>query len=260
MLECNRSLVLFILWSVLYTIPAQPLTPSSIIQEIDEAIAGFQYEQADHLIALALEHIDSYDYAQQQQLYTYAALREFQQGDQLRTKEYFLRILEINPTFSLDPVSMSPKIISLFQTTKVEYLETVNQRLTQLEKEMRYHPVPWRSLVYPGWEQWHRSYRLKGSLWAAAGTACLIGALQAVIRTQNKRTAYQDAEAPEEVNTLYREYNRLYKTQFYWSYAYLTIWLASHLDALLFTPVRKTPVFNCRITPYHVSIGMQYHF
>jgi tetratricopeptide (TPR) repeat protein len=260
MQECKRNLVLLILLVFFYTTPAQQLTSSSIIQEIDAAIAGFNYDQADHLIEVALEHIDSYDYTQQQHLYTYAALRKFQQGDQLRTEEYFLRILEINPTFTLDPVSMSPKMVSLFQTTKVEYLEKITLRLSQLEKDITYNPVPWRSLVFPGWEQWHRNYRLKGSLWAVAGTACLIGTLQAVIRTQNKKMSYQEAKSPEEVNALYRDYNHLYKSQFYWSYAYLTIWLASHLDALFFTPVSKAHPFTYIITPNQVSIALHYRF
>jgi hypothetical protein len=260
MRECTRNLLLLILLMVFYTIPAQQLTPSSIIQEIDTAIAGFNYSQADNLIDIALDHIDSYDYIQQQQIFTFAALRKFQQGDQLRTREYFLRILEINPTFTLDPMSISPKIITLFQATKVEYLENINRRLSHFETNVNNNPVPWRSLVFPGWEQWHRGYRLKGTAWAVGGAACLIGTLQAVIRTQNIRKDYQEAEAAEEVNTRYREYNRLYKSQFYWSYAYITLWLASHLDALFFTPVSKSHQFTYFITPKQLAIVYQYRF
>jgi tetratricopeptide (TPR) repeat protein len=261
MLGWKKFLLISILLTAGHTAAAQEFTPASIITEIKKAISGFNYDQADNLIAMALNHIDSFDYLERQQVYTYAALRQFQQGDPLRTKEYFLRILELDPNFTLDPVEMSPKIISLFQITKVEYLEAINKRLSRLEQEMTYNPVPWRSLVFPGWEQWHRGYRLKGSLWAVGGTACLIGTLQAVIRTQNKKSAYKKAAAgPEEINALYREYNQLYKSQFYWSYAYMTIWVASHLDALFFSPASKPYRLSVMVDPNRITLAWHYCF
>jgi tetratricopeptide (TPR) repeat protein len=256
----SKNLLILILLTAGRIALTQPFTPSSIVYEIDTALAAFNYQQADNLIGMALEHIDSFNYAEQQQVYTYAALRKFQQGDQLRAKDYFLRILEIDPNFTLDPVEMSPKIVSFFQITKLEYLEEMNRRLSLLEQELRYNPVPWRSLVFPGWEQWHRGYHLKASIWAAAGTACLIGTAQAVIRTHDKKNAYLAAQASDEVNALYREYNRLYKSQFYWSYVYLTVWLASHLDALFFTPLRKPYRLTYAITPDRISFALQYSF
>ena len=251
---------LFVSAVVVTFMQAQQTEPLSVIQAIDSAFTEFDYSKADNLITVALEHIETYNFSEKLQIYTFAAVRKFQQGDQLQAKEYFLRILEISPAYDLDPVSVSPKIISLFQTVKLEYLEKINSRIAQLENNITYNPVPWRSLVFPGWEQWHRGYRLKGSLWTAAGTICMVGIVQSVIRTQSKKSDYQNAGTPEDVISTYNEYNRIHKSQFYWSYAYLTIWFASHLDALFCTPVMKSISITHSVTPASFTMILHYRF
>lgn len=240
---------------------AQTENSQSLVSNISAAYEAFDYDETDRLLKIALDQIDNFSASDQIQIYKFAAFREFQKGDSFQAKEYFWNTLEMDPTFGLDPITTSPKILNLFQKTKVEYLENLQQHLKQLEQNTAaHHPVPWRSLLYPGWEQIHRGYSLKGALFAAGGTACLIGFARAVIRTNQKQKDYENATTPGKITAYYNDYNKLYKSQFYWSYAYIAIWLSSHIDALFFSPAKSPRTMAVSITPTHPGLSFTYHF
>jgi tetratricopeptide (TPR) repeat protein len=232
----------------------------TLVEKIISAYEGFNYEETDRFLEVALKEIENFSPQDQIQIYKYAAFRKFQQGESFQTEEYFWKILKIDPTFSLDPLTTSPKILALFQKTKIEFLEDLQQRLAQMEQSVNYNPVPWRSLIFPGWEQWHRGYSVKGVLWIMAGTGCLAGVVQAVIRTDQKKQEYEEAVDTDEIRTKYDEYNRLYKSQFYWSCAFIAVWLSSHIDALFFLPLKPTNNVSLTIPPSYPGLTVTFHF
>jgi tetratricopeptide (TPR) repeat protein len=241
-------------------VDAQPETSQTLAEKIVSAYERFDYEEADRLLKIAVKESDSFSPQDRIIIYQYAAFRQYQKDQPFKAEEYFWRILELDPTFSLDPITTPPKILTLFQKTKVDFLESLQQRLQQLEQSVSYHPVPWRSLIFPGLAQWHRGYRLKGALWMAAGTGCLAGLAQAVIRTQDKKREYEAAASPEEIAVLYNEYNRVYQSQFYWAYAYMAVWLSSHIDALFFSPVKSSYPVSLSLHPAYPGLTCSIRF
>lgn len=163
MTKLIRYLTCCLLLFTLAHLTAQSQDDKTLVEKIISAYEEFNYEETDRFLEVALKEIETFSPQDQIQIYQYAAFRKFQQGESFRSEEYFWKILEIDPTFSLDPLTTSPKILALFQKTKIEFLKDLQQRLTQMEQSVGYNqnPVPWRSLVFPGWEQWHRGYRLK---------------------------------------------------------------------------------------------------
>jgi len=249
-----------ILFLLISQAAAQPKTTQSLVENIHSAYEGFDYKETDRLLEIALKEINTLSARDQIQVYKYAAFRKFQQEDNFQAEEYFWKLLEIDPTFTLDPLSTPPKILALFQKTKIEFLQNLQQRLQQLEQSVTYSPVPWRSLVFPGWEQWHRGYRLKGGLWMAAGVGCLAGIVQAVVRTNQKKQDYENATEPDDIRAEYNEYNRLYQSQFYWSYAFIAVWLSSHIDALFFSPLKSPHQLSLTLNPTHPGLRFSFHF
>jgi hypothetical protein len=239
---------------------AQQDTSQSLVQNITSSYNDFDYDETDRLLNIALNQIEKFSAPDQIQIYQYAAFRKFQQGEPFTASEYFWKLLDIDPSCGLDPVTTSPKILALFQKTKIEYLEDMEKRLQTMQKDFMYKPMPWRSLIFPGWEQLHRGYGLKGTLWAVAGSGCLIGLVQSIIRTNKKNDEYLNATVPEIISQKYDEYNRLYQSRYYWAYGFIAIWLASHVDAMFFSPIKSPAQLSFAIEGPHSGISLTIHF
>lgn len=239
---------------------AQPESARSLTQNLIAAYERFDYPEFDRLLEIALAEIETFPPQERRQIYQYAAFRRFQQGEILPAEEFFWKLLEIDPTYSLDPLTTPPKVLALFQQTKVRYLENLQQRLEQLEQSVSHNPVPWRSLVFPGWEQWRRGYRAKGALWAGAGVVCIAGIVQAVIRTGDAKEEYENALEAGEIRDRYQDYNRLYQSQFYWSYAFIGVWLSSHIDALFFSPLKSPRQISLNLHPTQPAVTLSIQF
>lgn len=241
-------------------VAAQLESARSLAHNLVSAYERFDYPEFDRLLEIALAEIETFPSQEQRQIYQYAAFRRFQQGETLQAENFFWKLLEIDPTYSLDPLTTPPKVLALFQKTKVRYLENLQQRLQQLQQSLSYNPLPWRSLVFPGWEQWHRGYRSKGALWAGAGVVCAAGIVQAVIRTGQAKDAYENALEAEDIRARYRDYNRLYQSQFYWSYAFIGVWLSSHIDALFFSPLKSPRPISLNLHPTQPAVTLSLPF
>ncbi|NIT51175.1 MAG: hypothetical protein GWO41_00030 [candidate division Zixibacteria bacterium] len=232
----------------------------SLVANIISAYNQFDYTETDRLLEIALKEIERLSLQDQIEVYKYAGFRQFQKDDPLQAREHFWKLLEIDPTSTLDPVTTPPKIVALFQNTKAQYLDDLQNRVEQLDREFTRNPIPWRSLVFPGWEQWHRGYRWKGALWIAAGTGSFAGLIQAIIRTHRQKQDYEAADDPEVISARYEKYNRLYQSQFYWAYGFAAVWLSSHIDGLIFSPVKAGTQLSLSFSPDYPGIAVSFRF
>ena len=222
---------------------------ASLVERIEASYNDLNYEETDRLLAIAEGAAGNFVPQERLLIWKYAAFRAVQQQQTEAAQDYFWKLLEIDPSFSLDPVTTSPKIIALFQKTKVAYLEALQERLTTLENSVLTTPssaintpppAPWRAYLFPGWEQLHRGYKVKGIAWAVLGAGTLGGTVQALLRAREREQAYDAARNPQTAAARYQDYRRAYKAQFYWAYALAAVWLGSNLDAAFLSP-RKSP-------------------
>lgn len=211
----------------------------TVTGQIEQAYNNFDFETVDRLLAVAMQSIGNLPANQQTMVLKYAAFRAFQQNQTAIAEDHFRRLLLQNPGYSLDPVSTSPKLLSLFQQVKIAYYEELEQRFNELESGIFPVARPWRSLVFPGWEQWHRGHRVKGALWAGVGVLTLAGTAQSIVRSRGLRDDYLNETDPQQIPQRFQEYRDVYQSQFYWSYALLACWLSAHVDALFFTNDRN---------------------
>ncbi len=247
-MKSSHILILFILSMLLSCFPAFPQGSPSLLQELVAAYQRFDYQETDRLIALALKEIESFSLKEKIGIYQYAAFRKFQQGDTFKAAEFFWKLLEIDPTHTLDPLTTSPKILALFQKTKLDFLEDLNRRVQQSQQRLIPRETPWRALVFPGWEQYHRGYRWKGAIWMTAGAGCLVGITRALIRTHRAKQDYEQATKPDDISAKYHRYNNLYQSQFYWSYALIGVWVTSQVDAFFFSPHKIPASLSVNVT------------
>lgn len=232
-----QSAILLVL--ILMSFPAWA-QPESLDNQLKTAYDNFNYEALDSLLSDALVQPQQYSNEVQVAIYRYGAIRRVQEGDSEVVRSYFRQMLDLDPAIELDPVTTSPKVLLVFQQAKLDYTAGIQERLNAIEKAMAFEKEnrPWRSLIFPGWEQYRRGYKLKGITWAVLGTATIAGTVQSVLTTRSRFDTYIDETNRNLLEERYNSYNNAYQSQFYWGYALASVWLASHVDAIFFSQVK----------------------
>jgi|GEM_PF-2793384 len=227
---------------LIFLMLSSPLWAQSegLADQLKTAYDNFSYEALDSLLSDALVQPQQYNNTTQVAIYRYGAIRRVQEGDSEVARSYFRQMLDLDPTIELDPVTTSPKVLLVFQQAKLDYTAGIQERLNAIEKAMAFEKEnrPWRSLIFPGWEQYRRGYKLKGVTWAVLGTAAIAGTVQSVLTTRSRFDTYIDETDRSLLEERYNSYNDAYKSQFYWGYALASVWLASHIDAIFFSQVK----------------------
>lgn len=206
-----------------------------LVQQLIQAYNQFDYKKSAELLNIAFQSIEKFSAEDRIKIYQYAAFIAFRNGNTTLAGNHFWNLLKIDPTFTADPVTTPPKLLTLFQKTKIEYLEDLNRRLKTVSQQYREREIPWRSVVFPGWEQWHRGYRTKGLVLAGAGALSLAGAVHSMIRANQKKDQYNSATNPQRIRTLYDDYNQYYTRTYYFAYGFIAIWAISQIDVALWS-------------------------
>ncbi len=218
--------------------PSQTVQVDDLLHQLAEAYNNFDYQKSAELLTIAFKSIDRYPPRKKIEIYRYAAFIAFQKGNTTLAADHFWKILEIDPTYSLDPVDTPPKLMTLFQKTKIDYLKDLNQRLKILERQNTKAEIPWRSFVLPGWEQWHRGYRVRGAILSAASMGTLGGLIYSAIKANREKQRYLNARDAQTAADLYKKYNSHYQRQFYFGYAFVTLWAVSQIDLMVWSQPR----------------------
>jgi hypothetical protein len=227
---------------------------------LEKAYNNFDNQQVDSLLADARQMYQDLTDADKIAFHKYKAFRAFQLGEQQVALNHFKNIIALDTFYTLDPLSTSPKLLTMFDKAKIEYLEQQQTRLKTLSQQTGFIETPWRSLVFPGWEQWHRGAETKAYMWAALGTITLAGTIQSLIRTSLKHQDYLDEKDPARVQEKYDAYDKVYKSQYYWAYSLAAVWIASHIDAVFFTQKRNIEFTVDDLSQDGILLGIKVEF
>jgi len=220
-------------------IPAQEkdAVPNDVVVRLRQAWNQFDYAKSTQLLNLALGAIEHYPSDKQTEIYKFAAFIAFQNNNRALASNHFWNLLSIDPTFTLDPVTTPPKILTLFQKTKIDYLEEMQTRLSALQQQQE-ALSPSMAFLAPGLEQWQRGYKTKGALFSSSAAAALGGLVYSYFDSRQKKDAYTRETDPANIAGFYDSYNAAYKRQFLFAYALAGIWAASQIDLSLWSPVK----------------------
>ncbi len=140
-----------------------------------------EYEKAITELEKALNLLYKLKQNDRVEAYKYLGFSYVAFGDIVKAKESFKKALSLNPDLTLDPTTVSPKIIQVFEAAKAEIpaLDTSAIRVgTKPEPEYKrpdYGGALIRSTVFPGWGQFYKGDRQKGML-VLVGTGSCLGA------------------------------------------------------------------------------------
>jgi tetratricopeptide (TPR) repeat protein len=162
-----------------------------------------EYESAINELETALQYLKQLEATDQVEAYKYFAFSYVALGDKEKAKSLFKTALRLNPSLSLDPATVSPKIIKVFEEAKAEMeLEPAPIEPEPVEPEVfpKEHRVSrtsalMRSCLVPGLGQIYKGHSGKGKKILIAAGITLGASVTALIIRNSAHNKYLDIEA-----------------------------------------------------------------
>lgn len=172
-----------------------------------------EYEFAIRELENALQFLKQLKQTDQVEAYKYLAFSYVAFGDRIKAKEQFKKALVLDPQLELDPATVSPKIIKVFEEAKAEIAvapltEPLEPATRVTTEEISGFDATIRSCCVSGWGQMYRGERSKGKkmmiAWGVTGGATLVSWVIA----GNKENKYKDLRSiqPGDYDDAYEQY------------------------------------------------------
>jgi hypothetical protein len=198
---------------------------------IDSLYNSGSYLNAEVEARRLLEYANLSDTAYAE-IHKYIAFSLIAQGKSELAKERFAMLLSIYPTYSLDPVLTSPKILIIFNEAKRAFLSSKKptQETIKIPIDVGNSPISYRSILFPGWEQLHTGRKMSGIIFLSAGILTLGSGITFEFLRINARQDYLTENNPSEFDGKYKTYNRYYKAETASFVAFAITYIASEFD------------------------------
>ncbi|MDP1677303.1 MAG: hypothetical protein Q8L88_10610 [Bacteroidota bacterium] len=179
------------------------------------------------------------------QLEKWIAFALIAQGKSSLAKERFVALFTIDGTFELDPILTSPKILSVFNDARVKF---ISQKKTIVIDSSKFfseqQTVSYRTIIFPGWEQFYQGRTASGYVHSGAGIITLTSGIVFEILRSDARKEYLSATLLSDISSKYDTYNSYRKAEIYSFAAFALIYIASEIDVFTSTEVSIQPKYS----------------
>jgi len=154
------------------------------------------------------------------------------QGKTSLARDHFDALLKLNPQFELDPILTSPKILAVFDEARAHLSDRVKPETDTVEvRPLRQSiSVSFRTIIFPGWEQFHTNRPTAGYLFLGVGIVTLGTGITFEALRSSARSEYLSATVPSVIEAKYTTYNKYYKAEAYAFSAFAVVYIASEID------------------------------
>jgi tetratricopeptide (TPR) repeat protein len=232
-----------------------------------------EYEFAIRELESAQMYLKQLKQTDQVEAYKFLAFSYVAFGDRAKAKTQFQKALALDPELELDPATVSPKIIKVFEEAKAEMAvapvtEPVEPPERVAEHEISGFDATIRSCCVGGWGQMYRGETSKGRkmmiAWGVTGAATLVS----WIITSNKENAYKDLRSiqPEDFDDAYEEYKLWLNVAAANTVVFLGVHAYNLFDIIFHKPKTRTSLneaergFFCDANPNRVQVGYKLSF
>ncbi len=256
----------------------QSVSGDSLLKMLEKAKLHYnngEYESAITQLENALQYLKQLNQNEQVEAYKYLAFSYVAFGDREKAKEQFKRALDLDPKLELDPATVSPKIIKVFEEAKAEMVTIqpppapVQQPVTKptkpIEKpsQMSTTGALARSCCLPGWGQMYKGENSKGKKLMIATAITLPTCLIATSIQEVKHQKYLDIEPgnEDEMDRAYREYRTWYNIAAISWLGFIGVYAYNIYDVVSTKSVVKSSMnsrdkgFYCQLTNKYFQIG-----
>jgi tetratricopeptide (TPR) repeat protein len=255
---------------------AQTVTRDSLEIMLGKAKSYYysgEYEFAIRELESALMYLKQLKQTDQVEAHKFLAFSYVAFGDRVKAKEQFKRALTLDPELELDPATVSPKIIKVFEEAKAEMaiapvIEPVEPLAPAAREEISGFDATIRSCCVGGWGQMYRGETSKGRkmmiAWGVTGGATLAS----WIMTGNKENAYKDLRSirPEDYDDAYKKYKLWFNIAAANTIVFLGVHAYNLFDIIFHKPKTRTSMtekesgFICEANPQRVQVGYKLSF
>ncbi len=252
---CKKSIILFIL-VMLGVSFAQQVSADSLELMLERAKTFYdngEYEHAISELEKALQYLKQLEEGDQVEAYKYLAFSYVAFGDKAKAKEQFKKALVLEPSLTLDPATVSPKIIKVFDEAKSE-MPTVLPTTPVVEpakppvakQEVSTSGAMMRSCCIPGWGQMYKGHSSKGKKIMIASGITFGAALFSLILREAAHNNYIDVgpDNIDEMDEAYKTYKFWYNTAAYTSLTFIGIYLYNLYDVIFTKPATGSSMID----------------
>ncbi len=266
----------------------QQVSGDSLLKMLEHAKSyynGGEYEQAITELEKALQFLKQLNQIDQVEAYKYLAFSYVAFGDKEKAKEQFRLALKLEPDMELDPSTVSPKIIKVFEEVKAEVVVAppVKPPVTPPVKPPVTPPVKppaiqskkspilaaGMSCCLPGLGQMYRGEKKTGTTLLIMTGATYIPFLVSAGIAEKKHQQYLDVPPDDTTGWM----DRAYKSYRTWctirgvtGTAAVGVWLYNLYDIIFTKPPVKTSWglngdgFYCNLDPERMEAGYRIGF
>ncbi len=235
-MKIKLSLMLLLLSSLSVKMFAQQVT----FNQVKEQYETFEYEKVIQLSNSLFKQGKISD-SLKIEIYLMRVVSFYSLGDELSTQSSFREILKINRNFIPDRSRTSPRLISIFESVKTDYLKTllpeselIDSLQNRFPTEISMKGLMLKNVFVPGWGQVSSGNHLKGYLLTAASTINLGAMIYYIFDTNKKENDYLNETNKNLIASKYGLFNKSYKVRNGLIVSYIIIWVYSQIDLLLF--------------------------
>ena len=232
-----------------------------------------EYQLAIRELENALQYLKQLKQTDQVEAYKYLAFSYVAFGDRTKAKEQFKKALLLNPELELDPATVSPKIIKVFEEAKSEMAAAPPAAPAEptaiiSKEEISGFDATIRSCCVGGWGQMYRGERSKGKkmmiAWGVTGGATLVSWIMA----GKKEKEYKDLRStnPGDFDDAYEKYKLWLNIAWANTLVFLAVHSYNLFDIIFHKPRTATSLlepkqgFICEASLDHVKIGYNLEF
>jgi tetratricopeptide (TPR) repeat protein len=259
---------------------AQQVSGDSLLKMLEQAknfYNGGEYEKAISELENALQFLKQFKQIDQVEAYKYLAFSYVAFGDKDKAKEQFLRALKLDPKMELDPSTVSPKIIKVFEEAKSEFAATPPPVTPPVTPPVKTQPIPAhvsslgataRSCCLPGWGQSYRGERSQGKTLMILTGITLPVALISTGIMDKKHQIYRDTPGDDKdaIDRAYRSYRIWDNIAVIGWASFAGVYLYNLYDIVLTKPGRRTSLgrtddgFYITPEPNRIRCGYTFKF
>lgn len=235
-----------------------------------------EYENAIRELEKAMQYLKQLNQTDQVEAYKYLAFSYVAFGNKEKAKEHFKLALALDPDLELDPATVSPKIIQVFEEAKSEMAVVPPVKPPDV-KPIKPPPTgarvstfgaTWRSCCFPGWGQFYKGQSGKGKkiMILSAVTGSLT--LGSVLMSAAKHQTYLDADPydPDAMAEAYDAYSLWYNISAVNLTLFLGVYLYNIYDVVTSKPAAGHSFLQYDDGPYctlagdNIIIGLKKRF
>ena len=209
------------------------------IKAIQGAYDKLEFDEAELLIRSALDDFSQFSPSQLSQVYVLQAYIHFAKNNMNDAESSLLQALQLRPELELDALNTPPRMLDIFTTLKQSQIDA-NPGTPLTQSEVRYLVVQdqradaaIRSMIVPGWGQYYKGERGKGTVLVGLWVATAGGTAVSHVNRNQARDRYLRSTTSAEVLDRFGRYSTWHKVRNNLFWGAVGVWLYSYLDAIL---------------------------